>query len=339
MTRLNGLVGSFTNALLGYALLTQFKNKVMHAPSAMSGLALGIASLGWVWESVIELNNNGQFLGAGLAAILIIFITAKYLLHPELLKADLAHPVAGSVIPTFAMANFVISNSVGLINSFAGDVLWSLAFLLHLLFLTSFLYHRAKKFNFEEMGPSWFVPPVGIIIAEMTFSGNPSLAWLAHGALIVGMSMYSIMLPIMLYRFFIALKSNYTIKPILAILAAPASLTLIGYLHLVAEPSIPIVKVLFILALAKTLIVYFLFIKLINKPFSPSYAAFTFPMVVGTTALFNMKDWMKSTNQDFAYISIINQLAILELLVATTVVGYISIRYFFHFKLTSERAN
>ncbi|MBU2978245.1 TDT family transporter [Alteromonas sp. C1M14] len=320
-------------------MLSQFKNKVMHVPSAMSGLALGIASLGLVWESVIDLNNSGPFLGASLAAILIIFITVKYLLHPKLLKADLAHPVAGSVIPTFAMTNFVISHSVGLINPFAGDVLWSLAFLLHLIFLTSFVYHRVKKFNFEEMNPSWFVPPVGIIIAEMTFSGNPSLAWLAYGALIVGMSMYSIMLPIMLYRFIVALKSNYTIKPILAILAAPASLTLVGYLHLVAEPSIPIVKMLFILALAKTLIVYFLFIKLINKPFSPSYAAFTFPMVVGSTALFNLKDWMKSTNVDVAYITLINQLAILELLIATMVVGYISIRYFYYFKLTNQRAN
>ncbi|GAB0110468.1 hypothetical protein PA7559_17360 [Pseudoalteromonas distincta] len=182
-------------------MFKQFKNKVMGAPTAMAGLALGIASMGWAWENVFNLNSQGQFLGAVLAGVLVLLLAAKFLLHPHLLKADLAHPVAGSVIPTFAMANLVISNSVGQFNPLVGDIMWVLAFVLHLIFLVSFLYQRAKKFNFEDMAPSWFVPPVGIIIADITFSGNPTLAWLAHSALVIGISTYSIMLPIMFYRF------------------------------------------------------------------------------------------------------------------------------------------
>lgn len=225
----------------------------MGAPTAMAGLALGIASMGWTWENVFNLNSQGQFLGAVLAGVLVLLLAAKFLLHPHLLKADLAHPVAGSVIPTFAMANLVISNSIGQFNPLAGDIMWVLAFVLHLTFLVSFLYQRAKKFNFEDMAPSWFVPPVGIIIADITFSGNPTLAWLAYSALVIGISTYAIMLPIMFYRFLLALKSDYEIQPTLAILAAPASLTLAGYFHIVANPSLVIVGALFILAvLAQT---------------------------------------------------------------------------------------
>jgi tellurite resistance protein TehA-like permease len=315
----------------------QFKNKVMGAPTAMAGLALGIASMGWTWENVFNLNSQGQFLGAVLASVLVLLLAAKFLLHPHLLKADLAHPIAGSVIPTFAMANLVISNSIGQFNPLAGDIMWVLAFVLHLTFLVSFLYQRAKKFNFEDMAPSWFVPPVGIIIADITFSGNPTLAWLAYSALVIGISTYVIMLPIMFYRFLLALKSDYEIQPTLAILAAPASLTLAGYFHIVANPSLFIVGALFILAIIKTLIVYVLFIKLLRRPFTPSYAAFTFPMVIGATALFKMADWMQSINLAIPYVDAVNYLATFELIVATAVVCYVSGRYFCHFKLSKQQ--
>ena len=58
--------------------------------------------------------------------------------NPQLLKADLAHPVVGSVVPTFAMATLVVSNSLGRFYSLAGDMLWVGAFLLHVVFLISF---------------------------------------------------------------------------------------------------------------------------------------------------------------------------------------------------------
>ncbi|CAM3042636.1 TDT family transporter [Pseudoalteromonas distincta] len=318
-------------------MFKQFKNKVMGAPTAMAGLALGIASMGWAWENVFNLNSKGQFLGALLASVLVFLLTAKFLLHPHLLKADLAHPVAGSVIPTFAMANLVISNSVGQFDPLAGDIMWVLAFVLHLMFLVSFLYQRAKKFNFEDMAPSWFVPPVGIIIADITFSGNTTLAWLAYSALVIGILTYSVMLPIMFYRFLLALKSDYEIQPTLAILAAPASLTLAGYFHIVANPSLTIVGGLFTLAIIKTLIVYVLFIKLLRRPFTPSYAAFTFPMVIGATALFKMADWMQSINLLIPYVDAVNYLATFELIVATAVVVYISGRYFCHFKISKQQ--
>ena len=47
----------------------------------------------------------------------------------------------------------------------AGDELWLLAVGLHIIFLVSFVYHRAKAFELHHMVPSWFVPPVGIIVA------------------------------------------------------------------------------------------------------------------------------------------------------------------------------
>ncbi len=83
-------------------------------PSPMAGLALAIASLGWTWENMVpSLNGMGQLTGALIGAVLLLLLTGKFLLHPNILINELSHPVVGSVIPTFAMALMVISKMLG----------------------------------------------------------------------------------------------------------------------------------------------------------------------------------------------------------------------------------
>lgn len=89
------------------------KAKVMGAPTPMAGLALGIASLGWSWENMIAAHGVAQWVGAAIASVLLIVLAFKFLWHGHLLRQDLAHPVVGSVVPTFAMATMVVSASLG----------------------------------------------------------------------------------------------------------------------------------------------------------------------------------------------------------------------------------
>ena len=312
-------------------MFNYIKAKVITAPTPMGGLALVIASLGWAWENMFNVNGAAQYTGAAIASVLLLILGLKFLLHPQLLKADLAHPVVGSVVPTFAMATLVVSNSLGHVNPLAGDVLWVGAFLLHLGFLLSFIIHRVREFKIEHMVPSWFVPPVGIIVADVAFSGNPALMFLAQGALYFGMLMYTVMLPIMIYRIIFAEQIPDAAQPTLAILAAPASLSLAGYFTMVTQPSPVIIGGLFGIAILMTLIIYTAFFKLLRRRFCPGFAAFTFPMVIGATALFKLADWMLTMNVDMQFINQIHYLAVFELLVASAVVGYVAIRYTHYF--------
>lgn len=134
-------------------MIQRTKAKVMGAPTPMAGLALGIASLGWSWENFAELHGYGQWISAGIASVLLAILATKFLLHNHLLRQDLAHPVVGSVVPTFAMGTMVVSNSLGHFYPFAGDVLWLIAVALHIVFLVSFVYHRAKILNCT----TWFL--------------------------------------------------------------------------------------------------------------------------------------------------------------------------------------
>lgn len=311
-------------------MIQRTKAKVMGAPTPMAGLALGIASLGWCWENVAELHGYGQWIGAAVASLLLAILAVKFLFHRHLLQQDLAHPVVGSVVPTFAMATMVVSNSLGHFFPVAGDVLWLVAVALHIVFLVSFLYHRAKEFELHHMVPSWFVPPVGIIVADVSFSGNPVLAPIAYGTLVFGMVAYAVMLPMMIYRFMFTHEVPDAAKPTMAIMAAPASLSLAGYLTVTAQPSPVIIALLFGIAVLMTAIIYLAFVKLLRLPFSPGYAAFTFPMVIGATALFKMANWMQNAGLSSQYVEQVRMLALVELLVATIVVSYVAMQYFYN---------
>ena len=304
------------------------KAKVMGAPTPMAGLALGIASLGWCWENFAPLHGFGQLFGAAIASILLVILAVKFLFHGHLLRQDLAHPVVGSVVPTFAMATMVVSNSLGHFYPMFGDMIWLAAVGLHIVFLVSFVYHRAKEFELHHMVPSWFVPPVGIIVADVSFSGNPDLLVIASGTLIFGMLVYVVMLPMMIYRFMFTHEVPDAAKPTLAIMAAPASLSLAGYLTVVAQPSPVIVGLLFGIGVLMTAIIYLAFFRLLRLPFSPGYAAFTFPMAIGVTALFKLASWMQVSGVDSQYVQQVHTLAEVELIIATAVISYVALRYF-----------
>lgn len=297
------------------------------APTPMAGLALGIASLGWCWENALQLNGQGQFIGAAIASVMLLILLVKFVCFPRILWNDLAHPVVGSVAPTFAMGTMVVSNSVAQFDAELGSALWLFAVVLHLLFLVVFIYHRAIDFKLHHMLPSWFVPPVGLIVADVSFAGSEALRPLADVILLFGLVAYAVMLPVMLYRLIFSHEVPDAAKPTIAILAAPASLSLAGYLTVTSSPSPIIVALLFGIAVSMTLLIYLSLIKLVQLPFSPGYAAFTFPVVISATALFKFAAWLESVGVSSEYVGQVQTMATIELLIATVVVTYVAIHY------------
>ena len=142
------------------------------------------------------------------------------------------------------------------------------------------------------MVPSWFVPPVGIIVAAVTSSGM-GYETLVQILFLFGLTAYFIELPAMLYRLIFKGTLPTPALPTFAIMAAPASLSLAGYLTISDAPDYLLIFVLTPLALFMTELVYIAFIRLLRLPFSPGYAAFTFPMVIGSTALTKLADTLR----------------------------------------------
>lgn len=319
-------------------MLGSMQTKIIKVPTPMAGLALGIASIMWCWENFMPLYGAAQLVGAMISGCMLLVLTAKFVLHPQSLGQDLAHPVVGSVTPTYAMGLMVISATLCRFSLAAGALLWCIAVVLHLIFLLVFTLHRSKNMQLHQLIPSWFVPPIGIIVAAVAVPDIAYLHSIARWLQYFGMSCYAVMLPLMLYRFIFTHSVPEAAKPTIAIMAAPASLSLAGYLTLTQHPSPIIVAVLLGIALLMTVLIYMSFFHLMRLPFSPGYAAFTFPMAIGATALFKVAHQFQVWGLKPKYVGQIQILANVELLLASIVIAYVALRYALYYLPTRAGA-
>ena len=296
-------------------------------PTPVSGLALGIASLGVCFERVGQFNGLAQDFGAIISAVLLVLIFTKFVFHHHILKQDLAHPVVGSVVPTSAMALMVVSTAVHHFSLYLAVTLWLIAIVLHSMFFVSFCVNRFKGFQLHHMVPSWFVPPVGIIVAAVTFPNVPALYPLAYGLLMFGMLNYAIMLPIMMYRLMFEENVVEAAKPSIAVMAAPASLSLAGYLTIVSDPNPLIVAVLGGIAVLMSALIYLSLLHLLRLKFTPGFSALTFPLVISSVAMYKTSDWMDDTTLLASYAHTVHAFAWVEAMIAFLVVTYITVRF------------
>lgn len=312
-------------------MLTTISQRLGAFPTPAAGLALGIASLGWCWESTMMPAGGMVQTGAAWIAMLIaLAVLGKFLANPRTLWNELAHPVVGSVIPTLAMTWMVISKTLGMLDANLGMFVWYAAIAMHVGFLVIFIANRARRFHISHMLPSWFVPPVGLVVGALTCPGEECM-FVADLLLQFGIVVYLIMVPLMLFRLIFSEAVLDAAKPTIAILAAPPNLCLAGYLTLVPEPSMLFVLFMLGIALLMTAVVYMAFFVLLRLPFSPAYAAFTFPVVIGATALFKTASFMAGKGIDPALASQIEFIGQAQLWVATAVVCYVALRYVIHY--------
>lgn len=177
------------------------------------------------------------------------------------------------------------------------------------------------------MVPSWFIPPVGIIVADVAFPGVPALLPFAQTLFVIGLVSYAILLPTMLYRLFFLPQVANAAKPTLAILAAPASLSLAGLLSVYEHPHPILTALLFGIAVLMTIAIYFAFWNLLRLKFSPGYAAFTFPMAIGATALYKLSDLVSHYAGAEQYAYELRLFAHFELAIAAVVICYVFVLY------------
>ncbi len=303
-----------------------FRRYAASIPTPSAGLALGVAALGLGLEKALPLHSLGQSIGAMLALCLLLRVALKFVLNPSLLRQDLAHPVMGGLLPTFSMALMLISKAMGVWHAQAGEIVWLVAVGLHLLLMASFAFHRARSFALHHILPNWFVPFVGISLSALTVP-DPYYTGFAYGLLCLGMINYAVLLPVILYRLIFSAEVADAAKPTIAIMAAPASLTLAGYLTLEANPSLLLCAVLLGIALLMTALIYLAFFKLLRLPFSPAFASYTFPMAVGATALYKLSERLAPYALTMEYAAQLRFLAVAEMCIASLVVGYVLFRY------------
>jgi len=308
-------------------MLSPFLSRLSKTPTPAAGLALGIASLSLLWESQLPSGGSIQWTGAILAAAIGMALVIKFSLNPKLLWTELSHPVVGSVIPTLAMATMLISISVRTVEPDLGTFLWFAAVTAHFAFLLGFIYHRAQDLHLTHMVPSWFVPPIGPVVAVLS-TPTPEFLPLSQAILWFGIGAYAIMLPLMIHRLTFKAEIPAAAKPTIAIMAAPPNLCLAGYLAYAGHtPSTMLVIILLGLGIVMSVVVYMAFWELLRLPFSPAYSAFTFPTVIAASATMKTAGFVETVGFSQELADGLHQWGFVQLTIATVVVAYVALRY------------
>lgn len=287
-------------------------------PIPISGVILALFSLAKLFLSfdVTWVANTLIFMGA-------IFLTAlllKIILAPDAILQEMKNPLIAAVSPTFTMALMILS-SFYMETFVVWENIWWFAVVLHFALMLYFTYRFVLRtaLTLSHIYPSWFIMYIGMGIMPLT-AGTRAQA-------LMDVVFYScivfvvILVPIVLVRVFIMRNLEVPTWPLITILCAPLSLTLAGYLAHFETKSTTMVVTLVLLAQLLYVLVLTQLPKLLRLPFYPSYAAFTFPLVICATALTN-------TLQYLGYASgFAKALITVETLFATVMVLYVTVRY------------
>lgn len=289
-------------------------------PIPTSGLMLGLMSLSKLYASLEWTLASTISFACG--AILFVLLVAKIFFAFSSVLQDLQNPIIASVAPTFTMGTMVMASMLVPYTTLA-TWLWFSAIALQVVLIGYFTYRFVIKqvVSLQEVYPSWFILYVGLGIVPVTAGAfMPELTQFLFWVVLIG---YAVLLPIMLVRL-----QKHDIaegaKPLITILAAPGSLCLTGYLQAFELHNVFLVATLLLISQALYVFVLCQLPKLLTLPFYPSYAAFTFPLVICATALF--------TTANVVNVPVLQWLAVIELIIASCVVVYVFVRYavFFH---------
>ncbi|MBT9134710.1 MAG: hypothetical protein DDT38_01450 [Firmicutes bacterium] len=289
-------------------------------PYPIAGLMLGLASLG---NLLLSYGAGYRYAIGALSALILLALIVKTISYPKDLIGALQQMPVAAVLPTFSMGMSLLAGYLRPHWLLGAQFIWWSALFIHIALLVSFSLKHAFPFSVKKVLPSWFIPYVGIAIFSVT---APAFGQRSLGQMVFwfGLVAYFVLLPAVLYRIFVVKEIPPALLPTTAILAAPSSLTLVGYLNSFPERNLAIVLLLLICTLLSYLIVAFKLPQLLTLPFAPSFSAFTFPLVIAGVAVKVSSAFLTQHGQAVAPLS--GSVVFFEI-VAVAMVAYVVYRY------------
>lgn len=288
-------------------------------PLPIAGLALAIAALG----NLIQSYSEGARLVLGvISACIFVALTVKILLDIKGFKEEMKNPVIASVIPTYSMAGILLAGYLKPYVAVLANVLWYLSIIIHIGFIIYFTIKFATKFKKDAVVPSWFIVYVGIVVAAV--NGKMFNPQIGKYAFYFGFISYIVLLVPVFNRLRIS-KLPEMIAPILAIVSAPGSLCVAGYVNIFADKNKFFLIGLLILSQLIYLYVLSALPKILKIKFYPSYSGLTFPLVISAIGLKLSTGYLSGLNMN---VSILKFIVGIETIIAVCIVAYVFIRYY-----------
>ena len=299
------------------------KHLFQSIPIPMSGVMLAFVSLANLLHALdaTVLAHISFFIGV----VLFLSLIGKLVFSTKTVVIEMKNPIIASVSPTFTMGTLALSSGLANygISPTVIHALWILAAVTQIFIICYFIkmFIWKKSVTIANIFPSWLILFVGTAVMPLT-SGDLTGRF-THGVLIFAICAFVVIVPIVILRGFIRKDLPEPTMPMLTILTAPSSLCLAAYI-VQFNSSSTVILTLYTLAQILFLLVLTKLPSLLKLPFYPSYAAFTFPLVITATAT---NEFMHAFQFEGTVKTVLTGYFALQLILAICIVVYVLIRY------------
>lgn len=295
-------------------------NYIKKIPLPFAAVILACAALGNLVSSYTVMAKN--IFGA-IATIMFILLTLKMVVCWKSVKEEMKNPVIASVIPTYSMAMMILSGYLKPYSASAGAGLWWLGVIIHVVLIVVYTKNFICGFKINKIFPSTFIVYVGIAAASITAPAfgfekiGQAIFWFALAALIV-------LVFVIGYRVLVVKGIPEPAMPTTVIFAAPAALTLAAYLNSFTEKNISMLYFLAVLVGILYVVGLCFLVKGLTLRFYPSYAAFTFPMVISAIAIKGTNGALMNAGKGISWLQYVVKA---QEFIAAVIVIYVLVRF------------
>ncbi len=267
-------------------------SRLAHMPISLFGMVMGLAGFTIAMRTGESLLAWPQLASEIFTAITFVLFgvfmlayLAKWLRHPEAVRAEFNHVVRLSFFPAISISLILLSILALNFNHTLALWLWGLGAPLQLLFtlviISNWIHH--EKFQIHHSNPAWFIPIVGNIIAPITGTalGFTQLSWFFFS---IGLVFWIVLLTILMNRYFFHAPTPSKLMPTLFILIAPPAVGFISWHALHPGGLDDMGHILYNFALFITMMLFFQAKRFVSIPFDLPFWAFTFPIAAITIA-------------------------------------------------------
>lgn len=256
-----------------------------------------------------------------LAAVVFIAYIVKLIAHNNVVRTEYSNTVPASLYAGFTMILMILGSYVFDFNQVIGKAMWFIGLILHAIHIVIFTYRNVVKgVNIDTFVPSWFVTYNGIMVSTVV-GGVMNEPTICKIVVYYGLIVLAIIMPFMIYRLV-----KHELKDAMfhtqAILLAPSSLCLVGYLNFFKEPNKVLVYALYALILGTIVFILAKIPKFFSFTFTPGFAGLTFPMAIGIVASTKMAGFLTAQGME-SLANVVKQISGIQIYVTTVIIGYV----------------
>lgn len=249
----------------------------------------------------------------------------KVFCYNQTFRKEYQNVVPGSLYATITMLTMILAAYIFPYVPWLGKGAWFAAVVVHMAHILYFTYRNVLKgVKIDTFVPSWFVTYNGLLVSTVV-GGPMNQPILCKGIVIYGIIVFVVIIPFMVIR----MVKKPVVGAVLhtrAIVLAPSSLCLVGYLNFFEKPNKIIVYLLYTAVFLALVFILINLPKFFAGPFNPGFAGLTFPMAIGIVASTKMSAFLVTNGME-SLGNAVMQLQGIQIYLTTAIIAFVALGF------------